>query len=420
MKTILKKYKKELPNLTIEPHKYYHKYLDGEEEKGTIYYIYGFEGNPEVQFRFETKEEANELFKVAKKNPYVFPDFLAIECNNVIEILLTNVSFRTSLKMIDIDEDSFKKFFQINMHYYKNDLKIEFEMGKNTKNTLPALLKFLRGARRFSRRATILKIFNYNKPTLEGIDNDVRNIISSVLFDIEYSYDIALETINIDGLSRRVIRRRKKRNELPQESIDLVYKKYIPELIQYFHTAEKVDFAPFKFITYYHILEYHSDKSAYRVISDEVKKLLLKPDFHIKTSLYINQAIKIFKKENEKHTTDKIKIERVLRQFVDREELKKTLIGYEILDHFKNEATLDCTKPLKLPGIDFDKDSNFYNNLTKRIYSLRCSIVHSNPDFDESKGIPFIPSPKNIEILRNEIEMIAEIARNVIIDSKEE
>lgn len=421
MEEILKKYKENLPHLTIETKDYHYKFLDEREESGTHYFVTGFDGNEDIQLRFETEEEAEELYQLAEKKPQIFPDFLAVRCNDVIEVLLTTVSFRTSLRSVESDEESFTKFLEISVPYYKNDLLIEFEVGENEENTLPKLLRFIRGGGRYSRRrTTILKIHNFKKPTSEGIINDVRNIINSVLFDIEFSYEMAFETVNVEGLLRRGIRRRRKRNELPSEPINLVFKKYIPELIQYFHTAEKVDFIPFKYITYYHILEYFSDKSAYKVVSDEVRKLLLKPDFHIKTNQYINQAVNIFKKENEKHTTDKIKIERVLKQFVKREELKESLTDYDVIEHFEKELTLDCTKPLKLPAIDFSKDANFFTNLTKRIYSLRCSIVHSNPDFDESKAIPFIPTPKNLEMLRNEMEMIAEISRNIIIESKEE
>lgn len=420
MEEIIKKFKDNFSELTITPKDYHFKWTDGTEESGTTYFVNGFDGNKEIQLTFETEEDANKLYGLIEHKPFIFPDFLAIKCNDVIEVLLKPISFRTRLRNVDSEDDSHTEFLELGLPFYKNDLKIVFEVGKNEESTLPKLLNFVRGGKRYSRtRSTILKIYNYKKPSSEGIENDVRNILNSVLFDIEFSYELAFETVNIESLLRRGIRRRKKRNELPNEKIDLVYKRYIPELIQYYHTAEKVDFLPFKFITYYHILEYFSDKSAYKVVSEEVKRLLLKPDFHIKTNQYINQAINIFKKENDKHTTDKIKIERVLKEFVDREELKEFLIDSELLEHFEQELILDCTKPLKLPAIDFDKDGGFFNNLTKRIYSLRCSIVHSNPDFDESKAIPFQPTPGNLEILRFEIEMIAEIARRIIIESKE-
>lgn len=83
------------------------------------------------------------------------------------------------------------------------------------------------------------------------------------------------------------------------------------------------------------------------------------------------------------------------------------------------KSFLNVQKPLKLPKVDFNSDSNFFGNLTKRIYSVRCSIVHSNPDFDETKAIPFVPTTKNMEILRMEIELVLQISRTIIIGSKE-
>lgn len=412
-------FKSEFKTLKIEPREVLFFSADDNHEKRTQYNVTGLNGNPDLQLYFEKTEEIDELSEILRKQLFVFHDFLAIKYDSTIEVLLTAVSFRTSLRNFDRgDEDNFT-IVEIGLNYFKNELNIRLEVGEE-KNVIPKFTNFIRGGGRYSRRRPIiLKIDNYTKTTSEGIENDTRNIINSVLFDIEFNYDIALETINIEGLLRRNIRRRRKQNELPKEKINLVYKKYIPELIQYFHIAEKVDFIPFKFICYYHIIEYFSDKSAYHLVSSEVKKLLLKPDFHIKTEQYVTSAINLFKKENDKYTGDKVKIERVFKQYIKREEIKEVLTDIELIDHFSKELTLDCNKPLKLPAINFEQDGNFFSELTKRIYSVRCSIVHSNPDFDESKAVPFNPTPNNIEKLRIETELIMEIARKIIVDTKE-
>ena len=140
---------------------------------------------------------------------------------------------------------------------------------------------------------------------------------------------------------------------------------------------------------------------------------------YTKTNKYVGQAINFFKKENDRYTTDKIKIDRVLKYFISRQEIGEYLDEIDKREYFGTEIELECSKPLKLPKIRFESDSEFYQNLTKRIYSIRCSIVHSNPDFDDSKAIPFVPTPKNLEILRNEIELMHEIARTIIVESKE-
>lgn len=417
MQEAVKAFQEKFKTLKIESKDYYYIDSNTNDIKETTYYITGLNGNTSLQLAFEEPDEINEITEILDRKIFVFNDFLAIHYETTIEILLTPISFRSSLRNFDKEENN--KVLEIGLNYHKNELNITLEVGEKEK-IITKFSSFIRGGHRYSRRRQIvLKINNYTKPTSEGIENDTRNIINSVLFDIEYNYDIALETINIEGLLRRSTGRRRKQNEPPKEKINLVFKKYIPELIQYFHIAEKVDFIPFKFVCYYHIIEYFSDKSAYQLVSNEIKKLLLKPDFHLRTDQYVNAAINLFKKENDKFIGDKIKIERVLRQYINREELKEVLTDIELIQHFSNELILDCNKPLKLPAINFEQDGNFYSELTKRIYSVRCSIVHSNPDFDESKAVPFNPTPKNIEKLRVETELLLEIARKIIVDTKE-
>ncbi len=420
MQRKINKFKKDFPNLKVETQEVQYFLFDEDKGEKTIYQIIsGLNGNSSLQLRVDDEKELEELTSILKVEPFIFNDYLAIKYDTTIEVLLAPISLRTSFRVNDAEDGENSKVINIGLNYHKNELDILLEVGTED-NLLPAFASFIRGRMRYSRRKPfILKIKNFQKQTSEGVENDTRNILNSVLFDIEYNYDIALETINIEGLVRRVFRRKKKQFELPSDKINLVYKKYIPELIQYFHIAEKVDFLPFKFICYYHIIEYFSDKSAYHLVSNEVKKILLKPDFHLKTDTYVTAAINLFKRENDKFTGDKNKVERVLKQYISREELKEALTEMELIEHFSKELILDCNKPLKLPAINFEQDGNFFGELTKRIYMVRCSIVHSNPDFDESKAVPFNPTPNNIDKLRIETELIMEIARKIIVDTKE-
>jgi hypothetical protein len=409
---------KDFPSIAFE--KKDNPFFGEDEDQGKYHYIVsGFEGNSQLRINLRTEEKIIKLNSFLKKNVFIFPDFIAVKRETVIEVLLDYISFRSYrlLNLSEISDEVSRKILEVSLFYYKNELTLTVEAG-GVSSLLTEFLDVMPSGKRYMRRSIILRIENYTKSSLEGVVNDTRNIINSVLFDIEYNYGIALETVNIESFVRRSASKRQKYSELPKDKINLVFKKYIPELIQYFHLAEKVDYLPFEFICYYHIIEYFSDKSAYHLVSKEVKRLLLKPDFHINTDAYVNHAINLFKKENDKYTGDKVKIERVLRQFIDREDLKEALNQIDLIGYFSKEETIDCVKPLKLPSINFEQDGNFFNDLTKRIYSVRCSIVHSNPDFDESKAVPFNPIPSNLEKLKIEIEIMAEIARKIIVNSK--
>lgn len=250
-------------------------------------------------------------------------------------------------------------------------------------------------------------------------ESDARHVLRSILFDVELTYGIALESTNIESLRRRSTAPKRPRTQVPKEELQLVVKSYIPELIEYYHTATRVDYAPFKFICYFHILEYFMDKSAHRLISKRIKQIMMRPDFHINHSEHMAEAIKIFRAETEKNMTDKIKINRVISEYAHREEIKAFVERENLFDHFSKDYFLSGPKQLSIQSIKFDSDSAFFESLTKRIYAIRCSIVHSNPDFDESKAVPFHPSAANMDLLRTEIELMKELAQKVIINSVE-
>lgn len=146
---------------------------------------------------------------------------------------------------------------------------------------------------------------------------------------------------------------------------------------------------------------------------------MIKPDFHINTDKYINQAINFLKVESTKYTSDKIKLRRVINQFIDKDNLIEYLKTIELYDYFQQPVSFDCIKQLELPAIDFSNDSKFEETITSRIYIMRCSIIHSNPDFEESKAIPFSATPSNLLKLKTEIDLIYEIVRTIILESAE-
>lgn len=207
------------------------------------------------------------------------------------------------------------------------------------------------------------------------------------------------------------------RPKVPESIINITYKEYIPEVLEYFRTAERVDNLPFKYLCYYNILEYFLDKSAYYVVAENIKGILLRPDFHLRVDHYVGKAVNIFKRESEKHISDKVKLSRVLTQYLDLDEFIEFLKDLNLYDYFEKPAILYCNKELTLTKIDFNNTNQIINSLTNRIYTVRCSIVHSNPDFDENKAVPFVSTPHNLLVLRSEIRMIQEIAKNIILKS---
>jgi hypothetical protein len=385
---------------------------EGEVPEIDTYYIFSnFNGNKNISVTIASERKLELLTKFLSNDSIILDEYLGVKYQDKYEIVLTSVSNRYT------GPSTKKEKFQILLNYFKNELSISLE--SNVENTPAADLNILLNRFGHGRRNWMITIENFKRTSADGLNNDLRNILNSVLFDFEYSFNLAYEPIELNSLNKRIPRLKRPSLDVPNHPINFTYKKYIPELIQYYHLSEKVDYIPFKYLCYFHIVEYFSDKSAYVVVAEQVKQLLLKPDFHLKTDNYIDRAINIFKKENEKHLTDKIKLTRVLQQFVNMTEFREYLDSTKLLDHFQKEQVFNCSKPLKIPALDFASDGTFFQSLTNRVYAIRCSIVHSNPDFDETKAVPFVHTSENVFRLNIEMALVYEISRNIVVKSSD-
>lgn len=387
---------------------------EGEASEIDVYYVVSnFNGNKNITVTVFSERKLDLLNKFLLDDATILDEYLGVKHNDQYEIALTSITNRY------IGPSNKKQKFEILLNYFKNELKITLE--SNVENSPGANIHEL--LYRFNssavKRNWIITIENFKRTSPDGLNIDLRNILNSVLFDFEYSFNLAFEPIELNSLNRRIPRLKRPSLEIPNHPINFTFKKYIPELIQYYHLSEKVDYIPFKYLCYFHIIEYFSDKSAYFVVAEQVKQLLLKPDFHLKTNNYIDAAINIFKKENEKHLTDKIKLTRVLQQFVNMKEFYDYLDAIKLTDHFQKEQVFNCSKPLKIPGLDFTNEGTFFQSLTNRIYAMRCSIVHSNPDFDETKAVPFVHTTENVFRLNVEMALVYEVSRNIVVKSSD-
>lgn len=385
----------------------------GNEETRIYCLVSGIPGNPDLEMGLLEIDDFERFYGLMAEAPSLFRETVGCKLGETFHVLLSPVSRRIS-PFSSRGREILPRI--INTHYFGNAITVSL-ISEPDNSPFAFLIDHARQLRRRYRSPITAVIQGLNHPTAAGVESDVRSILSSVLFDLEFSYGHGFETVNFDSIQLPRRRTRRLYPQLPSDPIEMVYKAYIPELLEYYHAGEKVDYLPFRYVCYFHVLEYFSDKSAYHAVSAVIRNMMLRPDFHHKLDLYVGRAIQVVKKESERNITDKVKLNRVLKHFTTIEEVQQFLSESDLTGHFSQEVTLDCSKPLVLPAIDFASEASFYDTLTKRIYAVRCSIVHSNPEFDESKAVPFIASAANLDILRSEIDLIGDISRTVIVKS---
>ena len=205
------------------------------------------------------------------------------------------------------------------------------------------------------------------------------------------------------------------------------YNDVIP--LKYFLLAEEIEFNNFKFLEYYHVIEYYfmvySKKKISKIMSDLITNTLSKNKKLDDDFLY-----NTYKKFMNPH--------RIIEdEFSEKNQL---LTLFEIIEYDSLASIFNKTlKPLKFlrgevklvknTGIDQDvcfntsnklrtdiedKDKeNFLKSLAERIYKVRNYIVHTKKG--EVDFTVFDPSHKNLETLNNEVKMIREVARLLLV-----
>lgn len=178
-------------------------------EKGEIpeidihYNISNFNGNKNINLKFSTTEEIDDLIKFLEVEPIILDEYLGIKYEDKYEILISPLNFRYITYHIK------KRSFEIVLNYFKNELNIKIQSDiENLPITYLNSVLGRNGGRKF-----VLTIENLKKNSPDGLNMDLRNILISVLFDFEYSFNIPFEAIELNSINRRLSR--VKRPSLP-------------------------------------------------------------------------------------------------------------------------------------------------------------------------------------------------------------
>jgi hypothetical protein len=408
MLSLIKKISSEFPSLTINQSEVDNG--DSAIRNRIRYTLEGFEGNANVSISVSHEDKLKRLYEILKKKPVFLDEFVGVNIEGVYYIALLRNGTRRALYFSVI----FGKI-ELLLPYFGQNLKIS--ILEDDELDFAFLTTVIRGVRH--RQPLFLKLENYSAPH-KSTSSDLREILNSVLFDLEYNFLLPLLPFEYSSSEIRVPTFRKHKGKPPTEGIIFTFKKYIPELLQYYNLAESVTNLPFKFLCYYHILEYFSDKSTYSDARRKIKQYILKPDFNLNPDFYISEMMNLFKGKNDQNYSDKVKLNKTLKEYILKEEISSYLEATNLKDHFVlNETIFQCIKPLPISKLEVMDDNRFFETLTSRIYSVRCSTVHSNPEYDEKKAVPFLHTAENIALLNFEIALLSEIARTIIIKSAE-
>ncbi len=235
-------------------------------------------------------------------------------------------------------------------------------------------------------------------------------IINSILFDYYYSYRILPFVVDLFKTSAYEFL---VSGTSTSDDLDLSIARYrqIDDMIlDHILIAESSIFPPFRYLSFYHVLEYYFDKVTINSgeLKEQVREIITQGDLWNRQEKYIGQLIRLIAAQVPTKIRDSEKLYRLL----------KICIPIDVFDSFPEHIKIHIDQEIELnggvilPKIDANS-KDFHRTLANRISKLRNCLVHTNPDYDTDIS-PLIINYNNIQIINIEIDMMRLLVKTVV------
>ncbi|MFC2045703.1 hypothetical protein ACFLUH_03390 [Chloroflexota bacterium] len=169
-----------------------------------------------------------------------------------------------------------------------------------------------------------------------------------------------------------------------------------------------------QFLAYYQVLEHYFPFYTNKEVQAEVKNILKEPDFDPDNARDMNRVIKSISSRTRKgYGEEKAQLSAAIRGCTQDEDIRDVLKRDHILEYFKEEYKQLST--YKVTGNN--KDIPLANQLSDRIYDIRCKIVHTKAeDVETEKILPFTRQEILLQVENEIMEFLA--SKTLIAGSK--
>ncbi len=194
---------------------------------------------------------------------------------------------------------------------------------------------------------------------------------------------------------------------------ELEFKQVPTNLIQYITTAEQNPVPTFQYLSFYNILEYFFDEPMYQKIYNDTERILSSLDLIEKRNEYAKAIALSISQYAKSYENQRMTLRRTLELFIPF-----TTIEQDLPDHVIDtmEESVRFEGGLRLTSVNLKESEKFFGDLSTRIYDLRNTIVHSRKGEILTKG-GIKMEGMDIQLLRNEVEIIRSIAINTVARS---
>ena len=375
-------------------------------------------------FTCTLSEDAIELTKGEITASILFDNDITVELNNVTKAQGSFVVInQDTLQFILLSEEDIEDTIYLDGVYHGSINKLSENMyGIITQNIELLNTSLISESKDYELKDLLhqnLYICEIGFPDTTLTENIVKKIKTSIVMDVLYHRQLNFTLLENKNIKNTLV--------IQQNAIinTVTYSDETP--LEYFILAEKIEFVNFKYLEYYHVIEYYfmvfSKKKIAAIMSDLITNTFLKnkkldDDFLYNTyKSFMNphrinnddfkertQLLELFKSLNYDLVVDAIdssSLNNVSFLMKDLKQVKNIKIAVQsCFNRGMNKLSKSCTS---------EEKEDFLIALAERVYKIRNYIVHTKKG--ELNSSVFHPSHNNLKELNNDVLLIRELSR---------
>lgn len=268
--------------------------------------------------------------------------------------------------------------------------EIEINLGRPSKNFSVLFSKHI------DKYTLTFKIKNINIDE-DNIEEMIRKITDSFLFQIDRKYNIPL----------KIVKKSHKNNYESMQPVknlnfdNLVYEKEAMELYKYANSIRNKPLL--QYLSYYQVVEYYFPVYSKRKLINKVENNIIDPKYNIHNKKDLYKIIDYIGRRYNNYTKEQQQLKFVINEILDKEEVEEFIKkDKQKKEHFKKD---------KVSNVKIDiEDDNLLDNISNRIYKLRCKIVHKKENQEY-----LTPYSKKIKNIYYDISLIRFVAQKALI-----
>ncbi|MNJ40074.1 hypothetical protein D3C77_349590 [compost metagenome] len=260
-----------------------------------------------------------------------------------------------------------------------------------------------------SNRAITLKLKGVPARGHDATLEYLNRIASSLLFQLELITDLAVI------MRRKRAPRRQVKNIQRSEPLDLRF----PErefdqapLSLYWYARSAAGMPLLQYLAFYQVIEFYfpiySQSEAHR----KLKSILRNPVFRVERDSDISKLLTAIQVGRSGSFGDeRSQLKATIEECIDESDLRQFLSADEERQEFLSVKSKLASNKLSINN----QDSELKGEVARRIYELRCKIVHTKADSRDSDLELLLPFSKEADLMQFDIELAQYVARQVLI-----